>query len=91
MTHDERCHHLSNWPEERLTADALQQHAAHEQPDIRYLVGLHPDTPVETLRQLAVQSMDASIPYETLSNMTQDRAEAVAAFRERRAPKLTGE
>lgn len=45
----------------------------------------------QPLRQLAVQSMDASIPYETLSNMTQDRAEAVAAFRERRAPKLTGE
>jgi enoyl-CoA hydratase len=45
----------------------------------------------QPLRQLAVQSMDASIPYETLSNMTEDRAEAVAAFRERRAPKLTGE
>ena len=45
----------------------------------------------QTLRQLAVQSMDASIPYETLSNMTADRAEAVAAFRERRAPNLSGD
>lgn len=45
----------------------------------------------QPLKQLAVQSMDASIAYETLSNMTADRAEAVAAFRERRQPKLTGE
>lgn len=45
----------------------------------------------QTLRQLAVQSMDASIPYETLSNMTADRAEAVAAFRERRKPNLSGD
>jgi enoyl-CoA hydratase len=45
----------------------------------------------QPLKQLAVQSMDASIAYETLSNMTADRAEAVAAFRERRPPKLTGE
>jgi len=45
----------------------------------------------QPIRQLAIQSMDASIAYETLSNMTADRAEAVAAVRERRAPKLTGE
>ncbi|MFN3370297.1 MAG: enoyl-CoA hydratase/isomerase family protein [Sphingomonadaceae bacterium] len=45
----------------------------------------------QPLRQLAIQSMDASIAYETLSNMTADRAEAVAAMRERRAPKLSGE
>lgn len=45
----------------------------------------------QPLRQLAIQSMDASIAYETLSNMTADRAEAVAALRERRAPRLTGE
>lgn len=45
----------------------------------------------QPLRQLAIQSMDASIAYETLSNMTADRAEAVAAARERRAPRLTGE
>lgn len=45
----------------------------------------------QPLKQLAVQSMDASIPYEALSNLTADRAEAVAALRERRPPKLTGE
>jgi enoyl-CoA hydratase len=45
----------------------------------------------QPLKQLAIQSMDASIAYETLSNMTADRAEAVAAFRERRKPNLTGE
>jgi enoyl-CoA hydratase len=45
----------------------------------------------QPLKQLAIQSMDASIAYETLSNMTADRAEAVAAFRERRKADLTGE
>ena len=45
----------------------------------------------QPLRVLAQQLMDASIPYETLSNLAVDRAEAVRAFRERRPPKLTGE
>jgi enoyl-CoA hydratase len=45
----------------------------------------------QPLKQLAIQSLDASIAYETLSNMTADRAEAVAAFRERRPPRLRGE
>ena len=45
----------------------------------------------QPLKALAVQMMDAAIAYETLSNMTADRAEAVAAFREKRAPRLTGE
>jgi enoyl-CoA hydratase len=45
----------------------------------------------QPLKQLAIQSMDASIAYETLSNMTADRAEAVSAMRERRKPNLTGE
>jgi enoyl-CoA hydratase len=45
----------------------------------------------QPLRVLAQQLMDASIPYETLSNLAADRAEAVRAFRERRPPKLTGE
>ncbi|GGE09352.1 enoyl-CoA hydratase [Polymorphobacter glacialis] len=45
----------------------------------------------QPLRVLAQQLMDASIPYETLSNMAKDRAESVAAFREKRKPNLTGE
>ena len=43
------------------------------------------------LKALVSQMMDASIAYEMMSNVTADRAEAVAAFREKRAPKLTGE
>jgi len=43
------------------------------------------------LKALVSQMMDASIAYETLSNMTADRAEAVAAFQEKRAPRLSGE
>ncbi|NWG52441.1 MAG: enoyl-CoA hydratase/isomerase family protein [Hydrogenophilaceae bacterium] len=43
------------------------------------------------LRALAAQINDAAMGYEMLSNMTVDRREAVAAFLEKRAPKLTGE
>ena len=43
------------------------------------------------LRALAAQVMDASIGYESVSNTMEDRKEAVAAFKEKRAPKLTGE
>jgi enoyl-CoA hydratase len=43
------------------------------------------------LRALAAQLLDAAMSYELLSNMTADRREAVAAFMEKRAPKLTGE
>jgi len=43
------------------------------------------------LRALAAQLMDASIGWESASNYLSDRREAVAAFREKRAPKLTGE
>lgn len=43
------------------------------------------------LKSLVAQMMDASIGYEMMSNAAADRAEAVAAFIEKRAPKLTGE
>lgn len=43
------------------------------------------------LRALAAQLSDAAVAYETLSNMTADRREAVAAFLEKRTPNLTGE
>jgi enoyl-CoA hydratase len=42
------------------------------------------------LRDIATKLMDASIAYEMASNMTADRREAVAAFVEKRKPKLTG-
>lgn len=43
------------------------------------------------LKALAAQLMDASIGWESVSNYMDDRKEAVAAFKEKRAPKLTGE
>ncbi len=43
------------------------------------------------LRALAAQIMDASIGYESVSNTLEDRKEAVAAFKQKRAPRLTGE
>ena len=43
------------------------------------------------LRALAAQLADAAIAYEVLTNMTDDRREAVAAFTERRPPRYTGE
>ena len=43
------------------------------------------------LRALAAQMMDASVGWESVSNIHADRKEAVAAFREKRQPKLTGE
>lgn len=43
------------------------------------------------LRTLAAQINDAAMGYEMLSNMTQDRREAVAAFLGKRAAILTGE
>ncbi|MEO1028780.1 MAG: enoyl-CoA hydratase-related protein [Pseudomonadota bacterium] len=43
------------------------------------------------LRALSAQLMDAAIGWESVSNTLKDRAEAVAAFREKRKPNLTGD
>ena len=43
------------------------------------------------LRALAAQLGDAAVAYEILTNLTEDRREAVNAFIERRKPNLTGE
>ena len=43
------------------------------------------------LRALAAQMMDASVGWESVSNYMDDRKEAVDAFREKRAPNLTGD
>jgi len=43
------------------------------------------------LKMLANQISDAAIAYETLSNLTKDRSEAVAAFVEKRKPIFSGE
>jgi enoyl-CoA hydratase len=43
------------------------------------------------LRELMVKLSDPAMGYEILSNMTDDRKEAVAAFIEKRAPNYTGD
>ena len=43
------------------------------------------------LRALSAQIMDASVGWESVSNIHKDRKEAVNAFREKRVPNLTGE
>lgn len=45
----------------------------------------------QQLRAAANLMADSAVAYEMLSNMTADRAEAVAAFKEKRGMKLTGE
>ena len=42
------------------------------------------------LKQVAASVMDAGMAYEVLSNQTHDHAEAVAAFRAKRAPDFNG-
>jgi enoyl-CoA hydratase len=43
------------------------------------------------LRALAAQTMDAAVGWESVSNFHEDRREAVAAMREKRAPNYTGD
>ena len=44
-----------------------------------------------TLREISVKVMDAAIAYEAITNTMEDRKEAVAAFKEKRTPRFTGE
>jgi enoyl-CoA hydratase len=43
------------------------------------------------LRDLATKITDAAVAYEMYTNLLDDRKEAVAAFKEKRTPQLTGE
>jgi len=43
------------------------------------------------LKELAARLSDPALAYEILSNMTEDRKEAVAAFVEKRKPRFSGE
>ena len=45
----------------------------------------------QPLKALSAQLSEAAIAYEILSNMMQDRKEAVAAIVEKRKPKYSGE
>jgi len=43
------------------------------------------------LKQFAHSILETSLAFEALANRTQDHQEAVNAFREKRAPRFTGE
>jgi enoyl-CoA hydratase len=43
-----------------------------------------------SLRQMALSSMEVGLSLETLSQMSADHAEAVAAFAGKREPRFTG-
>lgn len=43
------------------------------------------------LKEIAGRVMDAALAYETMTNLTEDRQEAVQAFVEKRKPNFTGE
>ena len=45
----------------------------------------------QQLRAAANMMADSAVAYEMLSNMTRDRAEAVVAFKDKRAMNLSGE
>ena len=42
------------------------------------------------LRKIAAELMDASLPYEAITNVSADHQEAVHAFNEKRRPQFTG-
>lgn len=78
-----------------VTADALDAKVAEIAAKIlgnpRWAVRWTKTVTNQPLKALAAQMMDSSLAHELLSNMTADRAEAVAAMREKRSPRLTGE
>lgn len=77
-------------PSEQLDAKVAEI-VAKLQANPRWAVRWTKTVTNQPLKAAVAQMMDASIAYEMMSNMTADRAEAVAAMREKRKPNLTGE